>query len=94
MVGVSKLTKTITKLKSENVLCLALSEHATGDLSSELLADHKKGLCIVLGKEDVGISHSVMRLIDHHISLDTQGDIKSLNVSIAAAVTMEKCFGK
>ena len=94
MVGVSKLTKTITKLRSENILCLALSEHATGDLSPELIAKHKKGLCIVLGKEDVGISHAVMRLIDHHISLDTQGDIKSLNVSIAAAVTMEKCFGK
>ena len=94
LVGVSKLTKTITKLKSENVLCLALSEHASGDLSSEAIAEHKKGLCIVLGKEDVGISHAVMRLIDHHISLDSQGAIKSLNVSIAAAVTMEKCFGK
>lgn len=94
MVGVSKLTKTITKLKESGVLCLALSEHASGDLTSELFAKHDKGVALVLGKEDVGISHAVMRLIDHHISLDSQGEIKSLNVSIAAAVTMEKCFGK
>lgn len=93
LVGVSKLTKTITKLKQENVLCLALSEHASGDLSAELIAKHTKGLCLVLGREDVGISHAVMRLIDHHISLDSKGDIKSLNVSIAAAISMEKCFG-
>lgn len=94
LVGVSKLTKTVTKLKEQNVLCLALSEHASGDLSEELIAKHNKGLCLVLGREDVGISHAVMRLIDHHISLDSQGDIQSLNVSIAAAISMEKCFAK
>jgi 23S rRNA (guanosine2251-2'-O)-methyltransferase len=93
IVPVSKLTKTITKLKDLGVEVLALSEHAKGKLSSELTSS-ESSLCLVLGKEDTGISNGVLRLIDNHISLDSLGEIKSLNVSIAAAITMEKCFGK
>jgi 23S rRNA (guanosine2251-2'-O)-methyltransferase len=92
MIGVSKLTRTIQKLKDSGVLCLALSEHAKGDLNMNEIKSSSKGLAIVLGREDVGISNAVLRMIDQHISLDSMGDIKSLNVSIAAAVTMEKCF--
>lgn len=94
LVGVSKLTKTIAKLTSLGVTCLALSEHAKGDLTQELIQNSETGICLVLGREDVGISNAVLRIIDNHISLDSSGDIKSLNVSIAAAITMEKCFKK
>ena len=94
MIGVGKLTKTISKLKEMGVLCLGLSEHATGELEDSLSHATDKGLAIVLGREDVGISNAVLRLIDHHISLNSSGEIKSLNVSIAAAICMEKCFQK
>ena len=94
LIGVSKLTKTITKLQDAGVLCLALSEHAKGDLDLAQIKSNKNGVAIVLGREDVGISNAVLRLIKNNISLDSMGDIKSLNVSIAAAVTMEKCFSK
>lgn len=94
LVPVGKLTKTITKLKDLGVNCIALSEHAKGDLNEETIRRSEENTCIVLGREDVGISNAVLRVIDNHISLDTQGDIQSLNVSIAAAITMEKCFSK
>jgi 23S rRNA (guanosine2251-2'-O)-methyltransferase len=72
---------------------LALSEHAKGSLEDELHSN-AKGICLVLGKEDVGISNAVLRVIPHHISLESMGDTQSLNVSIAAAITMERCFRK
>ena len=73
-------------------MCLALSEHADGDLSKKEIKNYPKGLCLILGKEDVGISNAVLRLVDYKISLDSMGGIKSLNVAAAAAITMEKCF--
>ena len=94
LVGVSKLTKTLTKLKELGVTNLALSEHAKGDLAENMEGGLENGLCIILGREDVGISNAVLRIVDNHISLDNIGDTQSLNVSIAAAVTMEKCFAK
>ena len=92
MYGVSKLTKTLTKMKEMGILCLGLSEHAKGDLDVSAVAENPNGACLVLGREDVGISNAVLRVLDHHISLDSNGDIKSLNVSTAAAISMEKCF--
>ena len=93
LVGVSKLPKTISKLKELGVEILALSEHAKGKLENEILTS-EKSLCLVLGREDVGISNAVLRLIENHIALESFGETKSLNVSIAAAIIMEKCFGK
>lgn len=90
--GVGKLSKTLTKMKDLGVLCLGLSEHAKGDLDISAISENLKGSCLVLGREDVGISNAVLRVLDHHISLDSKGAIKSLNVSTAAAISMEKCF--
>lgn len=92
LVEANKLSKTITKVKELGATAIALSEHAEGDLSS-VLSDKQKNLVLVLGKEDTGISHAVMRVCDYKLALEPQGQIKSLNVSIASAVAMEKCFG-
>lgn len=94
MVGVSKLTKTVTNLQKNNILCLALSEHAKGDIDLKKVKEYEQGLCLILGREDVGISHAVLRLVENHISLKSLGKIKSLNVASAAAITMEKCFSQ
>ncbi len=93
LVTVNKLTKLISKLLQLNVYCVALSEHAKGDFT-EALVSEENNKCIIVGKEDVGISNAVLRLIPNHMSLDSSGYIKSLNVSIAAAITMERCFKK
>ena len=41
---------------------------------------------IVLGSEDEGISRDVLRLCDRLVSIPEFGNIKSLNVSVAAGV--------
>ncbi|MBD66806.1 MAG: hypothetical protein CME62_16505 [Halobacteriovoraceae bacterium] len=94
LVSSSKLTKVIAKLKSLNVFCVALSEHANSDFQQLIEATGPSKVCLVLGKEDTGISNAVLRLIDHHVSLESKGETQSLNVSAAAAISMEKCFGK
>ena len=43
-----------------------------------------------MGAEDKGLSHAVERVLDFRLSLPAQGPIKTLNVSVAAALAMEK----
>lgn len=93
IVHINNLGKTLTKLKSLNTFCVGLSEHAQNPLERSTLEGHDGSKCLVLGKEETGISNAVMRVLDHQLSLTSQGDIKSLNVSVAAAVSMQKCFG-
>jgi 23S rRNA (guanosine2251-2'-O)-methyltransferase len=91
IVRCSALPKTITKLKDLGAICIGLSEHATGNLEK---TSEKKPICLVLGAEDVGMSHAVSRVVETTISLKPAGKIKSLNVSVAAAIAMEKIFGE
>lgn len=90
IVRCSALPKTITKIKDLGATCIGLSEHATEDLGA---IDNSKPICLVLGAEDVGMSHAVSRVVDKTISFKPAGKIKSLNVSVAAAIAMEKIFG-
>lgn len=43
-------------------------------------------LCIVLGAEDTGLSPDVLRMCDSLVSIPILGNVKSLNVSVAAGV--------
>lgn len=94
LVQVNNLGKVISKLQSGGITCIGLTEHAENPITESIINDSKLGLCLVLGKEETGISHAVLRLIKHHLSLESQGEIKSLNVSVASAIAMEKCFSK
>ena len=94
IVRASGLGKVMTKLQKLGVTCIGLSEHAPSPINKRLLEQAKLGVCLVLGKEETGISHSVMRVIKHQLSLTPQGETLSLNVSVAGAVAMEKVFGK
>jgi len=91
IVRCSALPKTITKIKELGAICIGLSEHATGTLGD---IDKSKPICLVLGAEDVGMSHAVSRVVETTISLKPAGKIKSLNVSVAAAIAMEKIFSQ
>jgi 23S rRNA (guanosine2251-2'-O)-methyltransferase len=71
---------------------VGLSEHSTENLGPEELRAQKK-ICLLLGAEETGLSNAVARLVKKNLSLPSQGNIKSLNVSSAAAIAMEKCFG-
>jgi 23S rRNA (guanosine2251-2'-O)-methyltransferase len=88
MVHVQSLPKVIKKLNSMNTKTIALSEHVENELKSDEQAD--QNICLILGKEDTGISNAVLRICSHQLSLKPVGKTQSLNVSIAAAIAMEK----
>jgi 23S rRNA (guanosine2251-2'-O)-methyltransferase len=90
IVRVSSLSKAISQLKDAGVQTIGLSEHSEENLSREMLGEK---ICLVLGAEETGMSNAVERLVERKLSLKAHGQIKSLNVSAAAAVAMEKCFG-
>jgi 23S rRNA (guanosine2251-2'-O)-methyltransferase len=50
-------------------------------------------ICLVLGAEDKGLSSAVTRIMDDMVALIPSGPIKSLNVSVAAAIAMDRIFG-
>lgn len=93
LVQVSSLPKVIAKFNSLKVTTIGLTEHAENLLDEKIIKE-SGNLCLVLGKEETGISNAVLRLIVHKLALMPKGEIKSLNVSVAASIAMEKSFGK
>lgn len=94
LVEVPKLSRVITKLNELGCETIALSEHASEGVDEVIKTLADKPVALVLGKEDTGISHAVMRVCRYQLALESQGEIKSLNVSIASALAMQKCFAK
>lgn len=92
IVQTSNLSKVISTLSSRGITCIGLTEHVDSPLTAEVLREARLGLCLVLGKEETGISYAVLRNIKHQLALIPAGDTRSLNVSVAAAISMEKCF--
>lgn len=90
---VNNLGKTIRKMQENGTTVIGLSEHADKGFEPKDLLHSGKSLALVLGKEETGISNAVLRVVDYKLSLESQGSIKSLNVSVAGAVSLEKCFG-
>jgi 23S rRNA (guanosine2251-2'-O)-methyltransferase len=90
LVRTSNLTRTLTQMKEAGVEVWGLSEHSESSLTSEDLKKNK--VCLVLGSEDEGLSNAVMRVVSSTLSLTSQGQIKSLNVSAAATLALQLCF--
>lgn len=84
------LPKFLTKLQEKEVTCIGFSEHKS---ASDLEISGEKSICLVMGAEDKGLSHAVQRILTHCVSLSGSGEIKSLNVSVATALAMNKFFG-
>ncbi|WP_127715717.1 RNA methyltransferase [Halobacteriovorax sp. HLS] len=83
----SSLPKAITKLKENGVTVIGFSEHASED-GDGLVKTEK--MALVLGAEDVGMSNAVERVVEHKVAIKPLGKIKSLNVSVAGAIAMER----
>ncbi len=79
------LAKTLKNLNSKNVDVVGLSEEVD---STEFKKSNR--WCLVMGSEELGLSHAVERSLSSHIKLEAVGEINSLNVSIASAVALEK----
>lgn len=81
---VTNLVSTIEDLKKRGVWVGA----ADMDGTSMYKTDLKGPLCIVVGNEGTGISRLVKEKCDFIISIPMNGDINSLNASVAAGVVM------
>lgn len=92
LIRVNSLSRAVSQMNDAGYLTVGLSEHSSENLTQEDLRAQKK-ICLLLGAEETGLSNAVARLVQKNMSLPSQGQIKSLNVSSAAAIAMEKCFG-
>lgn len=92
LIRVSSLSRAVGQLNESGYVTVGLSEHSSENLNPTDLRSIKK-ICLLLGAEETGLSNAVSRLVQKNLSLPSQGEIKSLNVSSAAAIAMEKCFG-
>ncbi|EQC51205.1 RNA methyltransferase [Bacteriovorax sp. DB6_IX] len=88
IVKCSSLPKFISALKKRGVEPIGLTEHT--DDSEFVVPGGSR--CLILGAEDKGLSNATVRLLDKKIKLNPQGSIQSLNVSVAAAIAMERVF--
>ncbi len=70
-------------LKNSGIQLIACSEKATKNVRE---ADFSAPCCIVMGSEGEGIHPSLLDQCDTHVRIPMQGNIQSLNVSVAAGI--------
>ncbi|HEY1748563.1 MAG TPA: 23S rRNA (guanosine(2251)-2'-O)-methyltransferase RlmB [Xanthobacteraceae bacterium] len=85
IVAVTNLSRALEKLKERTFQVVGLDGEAADDLSALKLA---KPLALVLGAEGSGMRQKTRATCDRLARLDLPGEIKSLNVSNAAAVAL------
>lgn len=79
------LRKTLENLKNSGLKIITASEKAEYNYYE---ADFKIPFVLVMGAEDKGVSKSIITLSDDFIKIPVLGEIKSLNVSVAASILM------
>lgn len=77
--------KTIQTLKENGIQVLACTEKASITLYE---VDLVSPVAIILGSEEDGISHTLLRDADHLIKIPMYGNIASLNVSVSAGIVL------
>jgi 23S rRNA (guanosine2251-2'-O)-methyltransferase len=85
IVRVTNLGRAIEELKGYGFCIIGLDSEADVPLGA---APHPRPLALVLGAEGKGLREKTRELCDRLVKLDMPGAIKSLNVSIAAAVAL------
>jgi tRNA G18 (ribose-2'-O)-methylase SpoU len=83
---------TVSKLKDKGVTIIT-AEIATSSIDYRHV-DYQFPACLVLGREDRGVSQDIIALSDIVIHLPLYGMVNSLNVSTVAAVLMYHMVGK
>jgi len=80
---VNSLTAAAKYLHESGFQLIASSEKATDTLYK---ADFDQPVAIIMGAEDIGISHELINMADKVVKIPVYGSIQSLNVSAAASV--------
>lgn len=82
---VDRLQDAVRFLKNSGLKIVAATEKGGIDYDEE---DMKVPLCVVMGAEDLGVSAELLKLSDGFIKIPQQGEIGSLNVSVAAGIIL------
>jgi 23S rRNA (guanosine2251-2'-O)-methyltransferase len=85
LVSVQNLARGLAALKANGFLVVGLDSDGEGDLAALPL---RTPLALVLGAEGKGLRQLTKEICDHVARIDLPGDLKSLNVSNAAAVSL------
>lgn len=79
------LKNTANFLKESGIMLIASTERAADNFFG---GDYSSPLAIIMGSEETGISPELLRICDKMVKIPMQGEISSLNVSVAAGVLM------
>ncbi len=82
---VANVSRAIEELKKQNVWTVGLDERGAQPYDQ---LDYKMDCALVLGAEGKGLHEQVRKHCDFVVSIPMQGQVPSLNVSVAAAVVM------
>ena len=85
LVSVQNLARGLAALKESGFLVVGLDSSGESDLAALPL---RAPLALVLGAEGKGLRQLTKEICDHVARIDLPGDLKSLNVSNAAAVSL------
>ena len=75
--------KSMLAIKASGLRLIACTEKAEKEISQ---VDYSFPSAIVMGAEDEGIHPSLLEICDEKVKIPMQGDIQSLNVSVAAGI--------
>jgi 23S rRNA (guanosine2251-2'-O)-methyltransferase len=85
LLNVQNLARALTALKQSGFLVVGLDSTGDADLADLTL---RAPLALVLGAEGKGLRQLTKATCDHVARIDLPGEIKSLNVSNAAALAL------
>ena len=86
--GVDELPDCIDRLKSDGYRIIATSPHA--DAATPETLDLSEKVAIVIGNETSGVSEQLQSVADGHLVIPMVGFVESLNLSVAAALCLER----
>ena len=84
-VQVTNLGRTIDKLKQLGIWITGTSDRASQSLYQQ---DFTGSVAIVMGAEGKGLRRMIMERCDFLVSIPMQGQVESLNISVATGVTL------
>lgn len=80
-----ELMNTLAFLQESGIKVVACTERAEQYVFQ---TDLTSPLAIIMGSEDKGISHSLLRMADVRVAIPQKGNTASLNVSVAAGIVL------
>ncbi len=86
---VTSLVSTIGYLKKSGLQVLGTALKPKANLYKQ---DFKKPLALIMGSEGQGLSEETIKLCDSQVCIPHFGQVKSLNVSVAAGVILFECM--